>query len=1213
MIVSRRMLAAVCALCMALTLMPLHTMAQTTTLPDIVVADFTAADAASWSGGNMTLVDAPEGSGVSGKLAMLETKESDNKYGTLTIGADWSDYGIDATGTDAPDSTGCGYFNMWVYSPEIKSNNRGSSAFAVMIITNTRTGDTFESTTVRRLQSGVNQDFAGWKLISIPMVDYPENGDGSPAEKFERRNLNHAPTWSSIEEIQFAVQSIGGCNVIPGNKLYFSKIWVSKEKPGGEYAGGVTSSVANNPGLLNDEFVDYNTNTITFTAEENLLDYIGNASFEVKSRNGEYTAVDKSDYSMSVSGKNVTVSFPGGLSSHRAYRVKINNIHTESYKTFSKTVEFKTIGYGNAVRNDFIDSFYDGSQTWTGGNMTTEELSIGEYDGSLGLLKSYGDTNTSGKLNFAETQNWSGAENVNLLMYSPKSVPTSKFAFLVNTKRNNGQGDTYFKATNEIAVDFAGWKVVSIPISEFTPRTSDEELADWSLVTGLSLAIKGYGSAGFSSDTEVYFKEIWISEDGTNTLKDVNLRNGEMDVPAHAMTYTQEYDSVIHNAPYAATAKLVGGGSEIEADIVISGGTVNVCPKNDLAKGTNYTLNLSGLYFENGEPLPERTISFTTTSANVYAAKPAVSEDEDGNVIVKLTVNNDTTDTVNTRIVAHLLTADGKEADVEEDDSALVPASSSIEKVLTFTDVVSSLALAGAEDILNYSVKVYAVTKADNTPIMRHVRTYPDNITQAEADIALSDANISFSAKIRDNILNVSGSCSSGTRSVFIAVLDSGTEKYSNMTETDVDGKFSVSYDIRNITTGGNSYAVSVYPYMGTKASDTFYVATTAEKNAIISGINSAQAVSDVEALLSVQTNRDALGIKSADIKNTALVLFEQKSYSSFAQIAQMAETAESVLSGVNAVKWENMAQYLVSNKDVIFGNDDFQSKFFGKSPEEQNTICSEVIKNENYPFNNFGQLRDAITGLTSGGTESGSGDTSGNNTSGGDTGYGGGFGNGGSGGGSGGTTTPKEPETETVTTPDAGKPTDGTYNDLSGYSWAKNAIEELSRKGIISGDGNGNFRPQDSVKREEFVKMLVEALDIKKDVNKNTFTDSQNGAWYESYLSAAKHSGIVQGREDGSFGIGESILRQDLAVMMLRALQAAGKAPEVAETGERFTDADKISDYAKDAVINMQSNGFVQGMGDGSFAPHESATRAQAAVIIKRILDYIGGSDTLL
>lgn len=44
-----------------------------------------------------------------------------------------------------------------------------------------------------------------------------------------------------------------------------------------------------------------------------------------------------------------------------------------------------------------------------------------------------------------------------------------------------------------------------------------------------------------------------------------------------------------------------------------------------------------------------------------------------------------------------------------------------------------------------------------------------------------------------------------------------------------------------------------------------------------------------------------------------------------------------------------------------------------------------------------------------------------------------------------------------------------------------------------------------------------------------------------------------------------------------------------------------------------MQSNGFIQGMGDGSFAPMQSATRAQAAVIIKRILDYIGGSDTLL
>lgn len=1429
---SKKIIATLCSICMIVTLLPAGSIEAAITLPDIVIADFTEATPPTWSGGNMTLVDAPQGSGVSGRLAMLETKATDNKYGTYTVSGDWSDYGIDATGTDAPDPEGCGYFNMWVYSPEIMSNASGSSAFAVMIITNTRSGDTFEPATERRLQAAVDQNFKGWKLISIPMVDYPENGDGSPKEKFERRNLNHAPTWSSIKKIQFAVAKIGGCNVIEGNKLYFSKIWVSKEKPGGAYSGIVTTSIANNEGLANEVFVDHATNEITFTAEENLLDYLGSASLEIKRHGGEYSAVNKSDYTMSISGKTVTVSFDEALSSHRGYRVKISDIYTQSYKTFSKTVEFKTTGFGqvaqifsrtiengdsdvaldseiafefdddviqstgslkvevsadgesysetlgaalsaagnklsvvlgadmlprrkyritiddvyvgtalknfstlfefstlgygqsisaisqsiennaenveptevitftfdelmkdgsgsvkvekaaasgpyseilgadlvfsektvrvncgaaltprsryrititdvytqsyksfNAVlnfstvgiegvyRNDLIGIVYDfdtNSEAWTGGNVTTEEVSAGEYNGKLGLLKSYGETKTNGTLTFAQHQDWSNVEKVNILMYSPKSVPTSKFAFLVNTKRNNGQGTTFFKSNSEIAVDFAGWKVVSIPVNEFIPRTSDEEFADWSLVTGLTLAIKGYGSAGFSADTEVYFKEVWVSKSGENTLKDINLKKGEMNVPASSMIYSEEYDSVIHNSPYAATAKFINGNSEIGANVAIIGGKVTVSPKNQLAKGTNYTLKLNGLYFENGSALPERNISFTTTSASVYAQNPVISEDEYGNVNVTFTIINDTESTANIRIAARLLNAQGIEADYQENTSVLVAALSSVQKTLTFTNAASLLAQSGATDVLNYCVNAYAIGKGDNIPIMRHVRKYPDNSITPLADVALSDANITFNAKVRDTKLIVSGECASeGVRSVFITVLDEGTEKYSNIIEADAKGTFSVSYDITPFAVQGKTYTVNVYPYMGSVKTDTFYVATSGEKAQITSTVNSASSVSDVEALLNIQANRNVLGIKTADIKNTALVLFEQKNAGdTFLDIAQNVEVAESTISQLNTVHWADMAQFILDNKEIIFGNEDFQSKFLGKSPEEQNTICSELVKNENYPFNSFKELRSAITSITSG-SQSGSGDTSQDVTgdsSSTDTGYGGGFGNGGSGSGGGGNDKKEQkPTPDNTNTPDNTKPQDGAYSDLGGHEWAKNAIEELSRKGIISGDGNGNFRPQDSVKREEFVKMLVEALDISTDGSNADFSDAKKGAWYEKYLTAAKNSGISMGREDGTFGIGENILRQDLAVMMLRALEAVGKAPKLSENTESFSDASAISKYAQEAVSNMQSNGFIQGMGDGSFAPMQSATRAQAAVIIKRILDYIGGSDTLL
>lgn len=177
-------------------------------------------------------------------------------------------------------------------------------------------------------------------------------------------------------------------------------------------------------------------------------------------------------------------------------------------------------------------------------------------------------------------------------------------------------------------------------------------------------------------------------------------------------------------------------------------------------------------------------------------------------------------------------------------------------------------------------------------------------------------------------------------------------------------------------------------------------------------------------------------------------------------------------------------------------------------------------------------------------------------------------------------------------------------FNDLATFSWAEDAISYLTQKGVIAKSSDGKFRPADAVTREEFVKMIVEALGVPKTDTQNTFRDGVKGAWYESYLAAAKESGIVNGREDGSFGIGEVISRQDMAVMLQRAISAMKYNLAEVDNSEKFTDEKDIAPYAADAVYLMQRCGLIQGMGDGSFAPTNSLNRAQAAVIIKRLMD---------
>ena len=175
-------------------------------------------------------------------------------------------------------------------------------------------------------------------------------------------------------------------------------------------------------------------------------------------------------------------------------------------------------------------------------------------------------------------------------------------------------------------------------------------------------------------------------------------------------------------------------------------------------------------------------------------------------------------------------------------------------------------------------------------------------------------------------------------------------------------------------------------------------------------------------------------------------------------------------------------------------------------------------------------------------------------------------------------------------------------FNDIQSVDWAKEAIEALYEKGVVAGYGNGLFAPNYSVTREQFVKMLVSALELDTNIESDkTFTDVKGDDWFAPYINAAAVLGVVAGREDGSFGVGESITRQDMAVMCMRALTVAGKAP--AETDASFADSANISDYAKTAVGSMAGAGYLTGDENGSFNPLDTATRAQTAVVLYRII----------
>lgn len=93
-----------------------------------------------------------------------------------------------------------------------------------------------------------------------------------------------------------------------------------------------------------------------------------------------------------------------------------------------------------------------------------------------------------------------------------------------------------------------------------------------------------------------------------------------------------------------------------------------------------------------------------------------------------------------------------------------------------------------------------------------------------------------------------------------------------------------------------------------------------------------------------------------------------------------------------------------------------------------------------------------------------------------------------------------------------------------------------------------------------------------------------------------------MNGHKDGSFGVSDKITRQEMAAMTYRAIQTAGLTlNEQALTA--FSDEQDIANYAKEAVSAMQKAGIINGVGNGKFAPQDTATRAQAAVILYQLL----------
>lgn len=172
-------------------------------------------------------------------------------------------------------------------------------------------------------------------------------------------------------------------------------------------------------------------------------------------------------------------------------------------------------------------------------------------------------------------------------------------------------------------------------------------------------------------------------------------------------------------------------------------------------------------------------------------------------------------------------------------------------------------------------------------------------------------------------------------------------------------------------------------------------------------------------------------------------------------------------------------------------------------------------------------------------------------------------------------------------------------YSDISTH-WAKDGILKLSYMEILEGFPDGSMRPDRTLTREEFIVMLVRAIDLPlADTNGYSYQDVELSRWSSKYIAAAKSKGLLDIYSQSMMYPAKTITREEMAVIAANVV----KNVPISRPSRSFTDIDASYKY-NDSINIVTSLGIIMGMPDGSFKPYNSSTRAQAAVVIQRILD---------
>lgn len=179
-------------------------------------------------------------------------------------------------------------------------------------------------------------------------------------------------------------------------------------------------------------------------------------------------------------------------------------------------------------------------------------------------------------------------------------------------------------------------------------------------------------------------------------------------------------------------------------------------------------------------------------------------------------------------------------------------------------------------------------------------------------------------------------------------------------------------------------------------------------------------------------------------------------------------------------------------------------------------------------------------------------------------------------------------------------------FSDVVAGGWYESAVQYMKDNGLMAGTSATTFAPDATTTRGMIVTILYRLEKEPAAAAASSFSDIAAGEWYSDAVAWAAANNIVSGYENGTFGAGDVITREQMAAILFRYASFKGYDVTGAADLSAFADAAQVSAYAADAMKWANAAGLISGTSTTTLAPAGSATRAQAASILMRFCENV-------